>query len=99
MFTLHGFFHTLTHEGRRTPGGRQSVSGDLQALKYFILLQAYCFCGETLLAEDQCGKAIRAMQESDKCEHVLPFLVLLFIDSSFKTWLNYKNYNKLKFLV
>ena len=29
-------------------------------------LQAYCFSGDTLLEEDQCGKAIRALRESDK---------------------------------
>ena len=30
-------------------------------------LQAYCFAGDTLLEQDQCGKAIRALRESDKC--------------------------------
>ncbi|PFX18564.1 BRO1 domain-containing protein BROX-like [Stylophora pistillata] len=37
---------------------------DLKAA--FYQSYAYCFCGETLLDEDQCGKAIRALQESDK---------------------------------
>lgn len=37
---------------------------DLKAA--FYLSYAYCFSGDTLLEEDQCGKAIRALRESDK---------------------------------
>jgi hypothetical protein len=33
------------------------------------LFQAYCFCGEKLLGQDQCGEAIRALQESQACEY------------------------------
>lgn len=36
-----------------------------------FLLQAYCFAADTFLDEDQCGKAIRALRESDKCNYTL----------------------------
>ena len=34
----------------------------------FYAAYAYNFAGENLLAEDKCGEAIRALQESQKCE-------------------------------
>ncbi|XP_029198852.2 BRO1 domain-containing protein BROX-like [Acropora millepora] len=37
---------------------------DLKAA--FYLSYAYCFAGDTFLEQDQCGKAIRALRESDK---------------------------------
>lgn len=30
--------------------------------------QAYCYHGQTLLASDKCGEAIRSLQESEKCK-------------------------------
>lgn len=33
-------------------------------------MQAYCYAGENLLAQEKCGEAIRALQESHKCECV-----------------------------
>ena len=33
-----------------------------------ILFQAHSYNGETLLAQDKCGEAIRGLQESVKCE-------------------------------
>uniref|UniRef100_A0A8C7Z0G1 BRO1 domain-containing protein BROX n=1 Tax=Oryzias sinensis TaxID=183150 RepID=A0A8C7Z0G1_9TELE len=30
-------------------------------------LQAYCYHGQTLLASDKCGEAIRSLQEAEKC--------------------------------
>jgi hypothetical protein len=33
----------------------------------FYLAYAYNYAGENLLAEDKCGEAIRALQESQKC--------------------------------
>ena len=38
-------------------------------LLLLLLLQAYCFAGDTFLEQDQCGKAIRAVRESDKCSY------------------------------
>lgn len=36
---------------------------------YFVLShQAYCYHGQTLLASDKCGEAIRSLQESEKCK-------------------------------
>jgi hypothetical protein len=35
----------------------------------FYLAYAYNYAGENLLAEDKCGEAIRALQESQKCEY------------------------------
>ena len=34
----------------------------------FYAAYAYNYAGENLLAEDKCGEAIRALQESQKCE-------------------------------
>lgn len=34
-------------------------------------LQAYCYHGQTLLASDKCGEAIRSLQEAEKCEYDL----------------------------
>lgn len=31
--------------------------------------QAYCYHGQTLLASDKCGEAIRSLQESEKCKY------------------------------
>ena len=45
--------------------------GILHVICWGCLLQAYCFCGETLLDEDKCGEAIRALQESDKCKFLM----------------------------
>jgi len=39
----------------------------LQIKKNIYLAYAHSFKGETLLAEDQCGNAIRSLQEADKC--------------------------------
>lgn len=47
-----------------TKAGKWKKYLDLKAA--FYQSYAYCFSGETLLGEDQCGKAIRALQESDK---------------------------------
>uniref|UniRef100_A0A6B0VCP5 Putative signal transduction protein n=1 Tax=Ixodes ricinus TaxID=34613 RepID=A0A6B0VCP5_IXORI len=33
----------------------------------FYLSYAYCYAGENLLAQEKCGEAIRALQESHKC--------------------------------
>ena len=38
-----------------------------QRCSYFLtFLQAYCYSGESLLAGDKCGDAVRALQESQK---------------------------------
>lgn len=34
--------------------------------------QAYCYHGQTLLASDKCGEAIRSLQEAEKCEFMHP---------------------------
>lgn len=34
-----------------------------------ITLKAHCYNGETLLAQDKCGEAVRGLQEGVKCEH------------------------------
>lgn len=31
--------------------------------------QAYCYQGETLLAQDKCGEAVRGLQEGVKCKY------------------------------
>ncbi len=33
-----------------------------------FVFQAFNFKGESLLAQDKCGEAIRSLQESKKCE-------------------------------
>ncbi|XP_071043249.1 BRO1 domain-containing protein BROX-like [Parasteatoda tepidariorum] len=33
----------------------------------FYLAYAYCYSGENLLAQEKCGDAVRALQESEKC--------------------------------
>ncbi|XP_013781239.1 BRO1 domain-containing protein BROX-like [Limulus polyphemus] len=37
-----------------------------QLKSLFYLAYAYCYAGENLLAQEKCGEAIRALQESDK---------------------------------
>lgn len=34
-----------------------------------VFYQAYCYHGQTLLASDKCGEAIRSLQEAEKCEY------------------------------
>lgn len=39
---------------------------------YFIFIslsQAHCYHGQTLLASDKCGEAIRSLQEAEKCKY------------------------------
>lgn len=40
-------------------------------LPIILCLQAYCYHGQTLLASDKCGEAIRSLQEAEKCMYVL----------------------------
>lgn len=47
-----------------TKAGKWKKYLDLKAA--FYQAYAYCFAGDTLLEQDQCGKAIRALRESDK---------------------------------
>lgn len=35
---------------------------------FSLIWQAYCYHGQTLLASDKCGEAIRSLQEAEKCE-------------------------------
>lgn len=35
-----------------------------------LCLQAYCYHGQTLLASDKCGEAIRSLQEAEKCTYM-----------------------------
>ena len=35
----------------------------------FFFNQAYCYHGQTLLASDKCGEAIRSLQEAEKCKY------------------------------
>lgn len=37
--------------------------------KNSFLYQAYCYHGQTLLASDKCGEAIRSLQEAEKCKY------------------------------
>uniref|UniRef100_A0A8C6V2V8 BRO1 domain-containing protein BROX n=1 Tax=Neogobius melanostomus TaxID=47308 RepID=A0A8C6V2V8_9GOBI len=39
----------------------------LQLKQHFYMAYAYCYHGQTLLAGDKCGEAIRSLQEAEKC--------------------------------
>uniref|UniRef100_A0A665WGI7 BRO1 domain-containing protein BROX n=1 Tax=Echeneis naucrates TaxID=173247 RepID=A0A665WGI7_ECHNA len=39
----------------------------LQLKQHFYMAYAYCYHGQTLLASDKCGEAIRSLQEAEKC--------------------------------
>ncbi|XP_048841942.1 BRO1 domain-containing protein BROX [Brienomyrus brachyistius] len=39
----------------------------LQLKQMFYIAYAYCYHGQTLLASDKCGEAIRSLQEAEKC--------------------------------
>uniref|UniRef100_A0A669C8W4 BRO1 domain-containing protein BROX n=1 Tax=Oreochromis niloticus TaxID=8128 RepID=A0A669C8W4_ORENI len=39
----------------------------LQLKQLFYMAYAYCYHGQTLLASDKCGEAIRSLQEAEKC--------------------------------
>uniref|UniRef100_A0AAY4BRM7 BRO1 domain-containing protein BROX n=1 Tax=Denticeps clupeoides TaxID=299321 RepID=A0AAY4BRM7_9TELE len=39
----------------------------LQLKQHFYMAYAYCYHGQTLLATDKCGEAIRSLQEAEKC--------------------------------
>uniref|UniRef100_A0A8C7Z1H3 BRO1 domain-containing protein BROX n=1 Tax=Oryzias sinensis TaxID=183150 RepID=A0A8C7Z1H3_9TELE len=39
----------------------------LQLKQQFYMAYAYCYHGQTLLASDKCGEAIRSLQEAEKC--------------------------------
>ncbi|MEQ2168997.1 hypothetical protein GOODEAATRI_020433, partial [Goodea atripinnis] len=39
----------------------------LQLKQYFYMAYAFCYHGQTLLASDKCGEAIRSLQEAEKC--------------------------------
>ncbi|KAJ8391546.1 hypothetical protein AAFF_G00088680 [Aldrovandia affinis] len=39
----------------------------LQLKQHFYMAYAYCYNGQTLLASDKCGEAIRSLQEAEKC--------------------------------
>lgn len=47
-----------------TPPGVSDKSGVTTRL---VVVQAYCYHGQTLLASDKCGEAIRSLQEAEKC--------------------------------
>ncbi|XP_075939777.1 BRO1 domain-containing protein BROX isoform X2 [Anarhichas minor] len=38
-----------------------------QLKQHFYMAYAYCYHGQTLLASDKCGEAIRSLQEAEKC--------------------------------
>uniref|UniRef100_A0A7N6AS55 BRO1 domain-containing protein BROX n=1 Tax=Anabas testudineus TaxID=64144 RepID=A0A7N6AS55_ANATE len=38
-----------------------------QLKQHFYMAYAYCYNGQTLLASDKCGEAIRSLQEAEKC--------------------------------
>lgn len=42
---------------------------------HWFCLQAYCYHGQTLLASDKCGEAIRSLQEAEKCMYVCTVLI------------------------
>uniref|UniRef100_A0A3P8T538 BRO1 domain-containing protein BROX n=1 Tax=Amphiprion percula TaxID=161767 RepID=A0A3P8T538_AMPPE len=39
----------------------------LQLKQHFYMAYAFCYHGQTLLASDKCGEAIRSLQEAEKC--------------------------------
>ncbi|KAL2082722.1 hypothetical protein ACEWY4_022540 [Coilia grayii] len=39
----------------------------LQLKQLFYMAYAYCYHGQTLLASDKCGEAIRSLQEAERC--------------------------------
>ncbi|XP_060770147.1 BRO1 domain-containing protein BROX isoform X2 [Neoarius graeffei] len=39
----------------------------LQLKQHFYIAYAHCYYGQTLLASDKCGEAIRSLQEAEKC--------------------------------
>uniref|UniRef100_A0A674MWL5 BRO1 domain-containing protein BROX n=1 Tax=Takifugu rubripes TaxID=31033 RepID=A0A674MWL5_TAKRU len=41
----------------------------LQLKQHFYMAYAYCYHGQTLLAGDKCGEAIRSLQEAEKCTY------------------------------
>lgn len=38
---------------------------------YLCYFQAHCYHGQTLLAGDKCGEAIRSLQEAEKCKQMI----------------------------
>lgn len=47
-----------------------------------LCLQAYCYNGQTLLASDKCGEAIRSLQEAEKCMYIKQFFNCTTANSS-----------------
>lgn len=44
---------------------RKAASGE-RMNRTSVFYQAYCYHGQTLLASDKCGEAIRSLQEAEK---------------------------------
>lgn len=51
--------------------------------KNLFLYQAYCYHGQTLLASDKCGEAIRSLQEAEKCKYSCQNINSLFENKCF----------------
>ncbi|KTF87864.1 hypothetical protein cypCar_00044683, partial [Cyprinus carpio] len=43
----------------------------LQLKQHFYMAYAHCYHGQTLLAGDKCGEAIRSLQEAEKCTQMM----------------------------
>ena len=50
-----------------------------------IVFQAYNYKGESLLAQDQCGEAIRSLQESEACKLFFSRKIAVLTDKLFFT--------------
>lgn len=74
-----GLISALAHETSKMYTSAADSLASLEASKFgrwrkflilkavFYLSYAYCYAGENLLAQEKCGDAIRALQESHKC--------------------------------
>ncbi|KAH9375458.1 hypothetical protein HPB48_015433 [Haemaphysalis longicornis] len=74
-----GLISALAHETSKMYTSAADSLAALEASKFgrwrkflilkavFYLSYAYCYAGENLLAQEKCGDAIRALQESHKC--------------------------------
>jgi len=60
----------ITYKGSRAAQiSWRAMSGVLHVFNQVrLMFQAFNYQGESVLAQDKCGEAIRALQESDKCK-------------------------------